>query len=314
MSTDPSENNHPNKNKDKDEDNTKEDENENDRPQEDDEETGGRQQLTDKEELKRAQRTYENSVSACYKSYGTPEISEQKDKAGRRMIAYPCKMCGGKISRPTHDTSCGNLNKHVATCLRKQSETSTTQSWLSLGVTATGHIDPKEVPQLCAIWCAKAARPFFALGDPSHKALLHPTVLKHLPTRKAVSKDIHLLYSAIQDNYRLVLKEHKGALYLGVNAWQSPNGFDILGIVIYQLKEEDTGEFELEAMPLDYVPLCESHTGEYMARTVQMVVEKFGIQDKLCGIVSDNATNNQVMVRELKQLKWPRFKGETQWI
>ncbi|POW18720.1 hypothetical protein PSHT_05534 [Puccinia striiformis] len=145
MSTDPSENNHPNKNEDKDEDNTKEDENENDRPQEDDEETGGRQQLTDKEELKRAQRTYENSVSACYKSYGTPEISEQKDKAGRRMIAYPCKMCGGKISRPTHDTSCGNLNKHVATCLRKQSETSTTQSWLSLGVTATGHINPKEV-------------------------------------------------------------------------------------------------------------------------------------------------------------------------
>ncbi|KAI9600974.1 hypothetical protein H4Q26_000768 [Puccinia striiformis f. sp. tritici PST-130] len=42
MSTDPSENNHPNKNEDKDEDNTKEDENENDRPQEDDKETGGR--------------------------------------------------------------------------------------------------------------------------------------------------------------------------------------------------------------------------------------------------------------------------------
>ncbi|KAH9453343.1 hypothetical protein Pst134EA_024219 [Puccinia striiformis f. sp. tritici] len=281
-----------------------------DAPKEDDEASGGRRPLTDKEQLResitiilliyhtdlllfpeRAQRTYNNSVSACYKS------------------------CGGKISRPTHDTSCGNLNKHVATCLRRQSEASTTQSLLSLGITATGLINPKEVPQLCA----EAARPFQALVDASHKAILHPTVLKHLPTRKAVSKDIHLLYSAIQDDYRSVLKAHKGALYLGVDAWQSPNGFDILGIVIYRLKEEEKGDFELEAMPLDFVQLCESHSGEYMAQTVQMVVENLEFRTsevplQICGIVSNNATNNGVMVRELKRLKWARFKGDTQWI
>ncbi|POW16845.1 hypothetical protein PSTT_00997 [Puccinia striiformis] len=292
---DPIDNNQNNENESEDGDtneNEMENEDQNNAPEEDDETSGGRRQLTDEEEL----------------------TFDQKDKAGRRMIAYPCKMCGGKICRPTHDTSCGNLNKHVATCLRKQTEVSTTKSLLSLGVTASGLIDPKEVPQLCAVWCAEAARPFQALVDPSHKGILHPTVLKHLPTRKAVSKDIHLLYSAIQDNYRSVLKAHKGALYLGVDAWQSPNGFDILGVVIYRLKEEDTGEFELEAMPLDFVQLCESHSGEYMALTVQLVVEKFQIQDKICGIVSDNATNNGVMVRELTRLKWPRFKGETQWI
>jgi hypothetical protein len=31
-------------------------------------------------------------------------------------------------------------------------------------------------------------------------------------------------------------------------------------------------------------------------------------------MVTDNAKNNEVMVRELKKLKWPRFKGDTQWI
>jgi hypothetical protein len=30
--------------------------------------------------------------------------------------------------------------------------------------------------------------------------------------------------------------------------------------------------------------------------------------------VSDNAKNNEVMVRELKKLKWTRFHGDTQWI
>ncbi|KNF01267.1 hypothetical protein PSTG_05624 [Puccinia striiformis f. sp. tritici PST-78] len=44
------------------------------------------------------------------------------------------------------------------------------------------------------------------------------------------------------------------------------------------------------------------------------MVEKFGIQQKICGIVSDNAINNLVMVKELKKQKWARFKGELQWV
>ncbi|OAV86263.1 hypothetical protein PTTG_29996 [Puccinia triticina 1-1 BBBD Race 1] len=131
-----------------------------------------------------------------------------------------------------------------------------------------------------------------------------------------VSRDIHMLYSAVQENYRSVLQAHTGALYLGVDGWQSPNGFDILGIVIYclaQAADKDSDPI-LKAMPLDFICLSQSHTGEYLSETVRMVVEKFGIQQKIWGIVSDNASNNKVMVRELKKFKWPRFKGETQWL
>ncbi|OAV91103.1 hypothetical protein PTTG_28064 [Puccinia triticina 1-1 BBBD Race 1] len=123
-----------------------------------------------------------------------------------------------------------------------------------------------------------------------------------------------MLYSAIQSNYRGVLSEHKGALYLGVDAWQSPNGFDILGIVVYRLAEAGPKDISLEAMPLDFVRLSQRHTGEYLAKTVALVADKFGIQDRICGLVSDNAKNNEVMVKELKKLKWPRFRGEPSWI
>ncbi|KNE94096.1 hypothetical protein PSTG_12526 [Puccinia striiformis f. sp. tritici PST-78] len=122
-----------------------------------------------------------------------------------------------------------------------------------------------------------------------------------------------MLYSAIQQNCKAVLNSHTGALYLGVDAWQSPNGFDILGVVIYRLEEPASGKSKLEAMPLDFVRLSQRHTGEDLAKTVCLVVEKFGIQHKICGIVSDNASNNAVMVRELKKQKWDRFKGEGQW-
>ncbi|KAA1067790.1 hypothetical protein PGT21_017083 [Puccinia graminis f. sp. tritici] len=236
--------------------------------------------LTDAEELDRARKVAANAVSSSYNNYHVPELSDQKDKSGRFMIAYHFKMCSTKINQPMSDSSCGNLNKHAALCLRKQQEASKTRTLASVGITGTGDIDPKEVPQLCAVWCAEAARPFSALVDASHKALLHPTVLKHLPTRKAVLKDIHMLYSAIQDNYRTVLKQHQGALYLGVDAWQSPNGFDILGMVIYRLADNNPSNFKLEAMPLDFISLTQCHTGEYLAEIVGQVVEKFGIADK----------------------------------
>ncbi|OAV99478.1 hypothetical protein PTTG_07579, partial [Puccinia triticina 1-1 BBBD Race 1] len=177
--------------------------------------------------------------------------------------------CGNRISRPTSESSCSNLIKHASNCIRKLNKTQKNHTLDGFGITGTGAIEEKEVLQLCAIWYAEAARPFLALVDASHQKILHPTVLKNLPTKKAVSKDIHLLYSAIQGSYQSRLQAHKGALYLGVDAWQSPNGYDILGVVIYRLKEEDTGEFELEAMPLDFVQLSQRHPGEYLAKTIR---------------------------------------------
>ncbi|OAV94060.1 hypothetical protein PTTG_02866 [Puccinia triticina 1-1 BBBD Race 1] len=168
-------------------------------------------------------------------------------------LFYSFSRCGIKINCPTADSSCSNLNKHASLCIQKQCETKSSHSLGSLGISGTGDLQAKEVPQLCAVWCAEAARPFLALTDPSHKAILHITVLKNLPRPQDVSKHIHILYSVIQSNYRGVLSEHKGALYLGVDAWQSPNGFDILGTVVYQLAEAGPKDISLEAMPLDFV-------------------------------------------------------------
>ncbi|PLW07449.1 hypothetical protein PCASD_24780 [Puccinia coronata f. sp. avenae] len=64
-------------------------------------------------------------------------------------------------------------------------------------------------------------------------------------------------------------------------------------------------------MPLDFVQLKERHTGEYLARMVQFIVEKFGLTNRICGIVSDNASNNCTMIDKLERLNWKRFKGTT---
>jgi hypothetical protein len=157
---------------------------------------------------------------------------------------------------------------------------------------------------MCAIWCAKSAQPFSVFEDPSLKSILHPTIVKNLPHRQLLSKAIHQLYTAVQENLKSDLKvndpislsfyqffwlnfsqsiniqRHTGAMYLGVEAWQSPNRFDILGVVLYRLCDRDGRKPDFEAMPLDFVKLSRSHTGEYLAETVQLIVEKFEIQTR----------------------------------
>ncbi|EHS64655.1 uncharacterized protein PGTG_21006 [Puccinia graminis f. sp. tritici CRL 75-36-700-3] len=229
------------------------------------------------------------------------------------MIAYPCKTCGTKIHRPVHDTSPKNLCKHVASCMKRQKEASENQKLSAFGISGTGDIDPREVPQLCAIWCAQSARPFSALGEQAHRGILHPVVVKNLPGRRSVSDDIGRLYTAVQESIIELLNDHKGAMYLGLDVWQSPNVFDVLGLVIYRLVEEGA-DFRLESMPLDFVKLQQSHTGVYLAVTVDLIVEKFGVKDKICGIVTDNASNNKTMIEDLRSYKWLRLKGEGQWI
>ncbi|KNE88593.1 hypothetical protein PSTG_17989, partial [Puccinia striiformis f. sp. tritici PST-78] len=143
------------------------------------------QGLTDEQELsKKAKRVHSNQLSACYASFDTPQLSDQLDKHGRRKIAYPCKSCGTLIHRPSYNSSPSNLSKHVACCKKKRLDAQDSQNLAAVGILGTGDIDPREVPQLCAIWCAEAARSFSALGDQSHRSILHPEVVKNIPSRK----------------------------------------------------------------------------------------------------------------------------------
>ncbi|PLW37108.1 hypothetical protein PCANC_19012 [Puccinia coronata f. sp. avenae] len=216
-------------------------------------------ELTDEQELRRAQKVHKAAISSTYTAYDTPELSDQLDKHGRKMIAYPCKTCGSKIHCPTYDTLTRNLSKHVASCTKKSTNDSKSQTLAAVGVTGTGDIEARE----------------------AHRGILHPTVVKNLPSCKAVSDNIAQLYTAVQDSIMESIKSHRGAVYLGLDAWQSPNGFDVLGTVLYQLVERSNGEFELEASPLDFVRLQKSHTGIYLAKTVRLIVEKFGLKDKV---------------------------------
>ncbi|KNF04351.1 hypothetical protein PSTG_02693 [Puccinia striiformis f. sp. tritici PST-78] len=293
--------------------------------------TPGGNDDTDEQCLEHAQTLYQNRQSAVYASYGATWLSDQLNKSKCCMIAWECKTCLKDINQPAHDRLCSNLLTHAGRCKLKNSKASKNKTLRLVGISGTGEIDPQE-----------GVNPFSALQEDSLKKLMHLTIVKNLPTRKMVSKAIHMLYTCVQEQllHELEMSSfvvddlptghpslfaskadslshgdvqiHEGAIYLGVNAWQTPNGFDIIGVVIYRLI--DDGKVicigpPLPAMPLDFVQLTQSHTGKYLARMVQFVVEKFGLENQICGIVSDNASNKATMIEELAKLDWKRFEA-----
>ncbi|OAV99815.1 hypothetical protein PTTG_11404 [Puccinia triticina 1-1 BBBD Race 1] len=197
-------------------------------------------QLTDEQRLEHAVKLSCNRVSSAYASYELPPLSSHLDKFQRHMIAWQSKQ------QKNPD------NKTLAAC----------------GVMGTGEIDPREVLQRCAVWCAEVVKPFSALEDGCLKQIIHPTILRNLPNRKVVSQAIHTLYLCVQEKLHEELKAHIGALYLGVDAWQTPNGYDIIGAVVYQLVDKAAGNVKVNAMPLDFAQLKERHTGQYLACVV----------------------------------------------
>ncbi|KNE94490.1 hypothetical protein PSTG_12137 [Puccinia striiformis f. sp. tritici PST-78] len=189
--------------------------------------------LSDEDKLKKARQVHVKQLSTSYAYFNPPHLSDSLDKHRQRMLAYPCKVCGKNTNRRTYDSSPTNLSKHVVSCEMRQKETKNTQKLAALGISGTGDVDPREVPQLCAVWCAESARPFSGLGKQAHEGILHPVVIKNLPAQNTVSDNIGRLNTAGQEKFIESLKNHNGAMYLGLDAWQSPNGFDILGTVIY---------------------------------------------------------------------------------
>ncbi|KAF6763425.1 hypothetical protein DFP72DRAFT_781155, partial [Ephemerocybe angulata] len=54
--------------------------------------------------------------------------------------------------------------------------------------------------------------------------------------------------------------------------------------------------------------LTKAHTGEYLASKVADLLRHWGIDNKLLGFTSDNASNNDTLVAELATLI-PTFRG-----
>ncbi|KAG8699536.1 hypothetical protein FRC08_005227 [Ceratobasidium sp. 394] len=91
---------------------------------------------------------------------------------------------------------------------------------------------------------------------------------------------------------------------------QTDNGQDYLGVVLFHLGKPENESIGIEHFLLECLSFGgEAHTGEALARTVYDMLCKFKIQDRVWGVVCNNASNNAKMVDHLAQYRLKRLTG-----
>ncbi|TFY76844.1 hypothetical protein EWM64_g7168 [Hericium alpestre] len=94
-----------------------------------------------------------------------------------------------------------------------------------------------------------------------------------------------------------MLQDYEGDLHFATDAWTLPNHRAFIAVSVHM-------EFKGEPFSfiLDIVEVPWSHTGYTLAEEFTKILEEFGISHKILSITCDNASNNDVMTKELALL------------
>ena len=85
---------------------------------------------------------------------------------------------------------------------------------------------------------------------------------------------------------------------LAIDSWTSPNHLAFIAIIGYFI----TPDWELKEIMLGFDELPEGHTGKEQAEVVYNCLKRYGKEEQLGGITSDNATVNESINAELAKL------------
>ncbi|KAF8593880.1 hypothetical protein BDV93DRAFT_516236, partial [Ceratobasidium sp. AG-I] len=105
--------------------------------------------------------------------------------------------------------------------------------------------------------------------------LLHPDARLHRPHRDTISKDVRRIYLATQDDIRKSLAEHSGVFHVALDLFQSGNGYDFLGKVIFRYLAASSPslgarKITVERFVLECLNYSEAHTGVELAKLLHV--------------------------------------------
>ncbi|KAG8737788.1 hypothetical protein FRC10_007797 [Ceratobasidium sp. 414] len=112
-------------------------------------------------------------------------------------------------------------------------------------------------------------------------------------------------------NAFLIVFVHVSIFHITLDLFQSSNGLDLLGLVLFRLAQASTpGEpIMIEQFVLECLSFTKSHTSKHLAKTVHKVLCKFKIEHWVWGTICDNASNNGLMMEKFKKMGMAQLQG-----
>lgn len=138
---------------------------------------------------------------------------------------------------------------------------------------------------------------------PEFRAFLtyvNSNVNAYLPnSHRTVSEWVLRQYNIERERITIRLGSARTKIHISIDVWTSPSTMPILAIVAHYISEDNELEHALLAME----ELQGTHDGESVAPIVLKVLEEWAIFNKLGYIQSDNASNNDTLIRSLSKCK-----------
>ncbi|QRV83796.1 timeless [Ceratobasidium sp. AG-Ba] len=195
-----------------------------------------------KQELAATIDRIKRSISGAYATFELPKLVKPKVKgAAYKYYGFVCKTCRERVTRKIGASDTSLLLKHQARCeLRKHQGT-----LAKYGITGGGVPSNYQVREYAALWIVEDGRSFGTLDDRYLHKLMPHEVVKMLPHRTTLVKDIAVLYRMTQKAIKMMLLDVVGALHIALDMYQTPNGHDLLGIVLfYPVVKENSLQME----------------------------------------------------------------------
>ncbi|GAA5823853.1 hypothetical protein JCM3770_003667 [Rhodotorula araucariae] len=76
-----------------------------------------------------------------------------------------------------------------------------------------------------------------------------------------------------------MLKAVPGLMHEALDAWQTPNGYDVMGVVLFYRLEEK-GTLVRKTLVLDFIPMPGGHSAKAMGKLLWDVFEKFDVSER----------------------------------
>ncbi|KAH7337896.1 hypothetical protein B0J17DRAFT_718656 [Rhizoctonia solani] len=163
-----------------------------------------------------------------------------------------------------------------------------------------------------ALWITKDGHLFAIIDDHYLHKLMPCKVVKLLPHCTTIVKDVATLYRMTQKTIKAMLVVHDivSIFHIALDLYQLANGHNYLGIVLFHPAVKDN-VLNIERFMLECLSFSGKHTGAALANVVYQVLVNFGIQDRVLGVVCNNASNNANMMNQFKKFNMKHLVGPT---
>ncbi|CAE6410154.1 unnamed protein product [Rhizoctonia solani] len=202
---------------------------------------------------------------------GRPMISRQPPSSSQNPTLRTTH--GELVKRKIGSMETSSLLGHTVRCDFKR------KALTDYGITGVPGYQTREH---CALVFGEHARPQLMFKDRYLRKLIPREIVKLLPHRTTITRDIKTIYRMSQKHIASLLAHIPGVFHIALDMYQSPNGclkFDV------------------------------SYTGKPLANKFHNTLSKFQIQGRVWSLVCDNAANNGTMMERLQKLGTARLEG-----